>query len=252
MYQEITFKMIKKIFNIIRKEKPKITFWSIIDGLEKIVPVLPAKEVIPDWWKNAEKFVDNSLKDKGTVKNCPSFPEYLSQGYVVPLWCDLNINVQKDKCEWTTTDKIFNCQFHTDEQYKNYLPEYAKNNVATVLKPDCPWRVKTSDGYSVMQLPLYYDYNSIFEVLPGVIWSDIYHELNQQMIIKKYGEFFIKRGTPLAVYFPFKRENLDFEIQGPNEINRKWEYETYAMVRTKFRGAYKIQQNITKKCPFKI
>ena len=72
----ITFKMIKKIFNIIRKEKPKITFWSVIDGLEKIVPILPAKEVIPDWWKNTERFIDNSFEDKGTVKNCPSFPEY--------------------------------------------------------------------------------------------------------------------------------------------------------------------------------
>ena len=31
-----------------KKEKPVIKWWSVIDGLEKVVPILPAKEVIPD------------------------------------------------------------------------------------------------------------------------------------------------------------------------------------------------------------
>ena len=52
-------------------------------------------------------------------------------------------------------------------------------------------------GWSVWQLPMYYDFNPLFEVLPGIIWSDRHHEINQQMLMKRYGEFTIKRGTHL-------------------------------------------------------
>ena len=44
--------MIKKLFTFWKKkEKPKITWWSTIEGLEKVVPIVPAKEYVPDWWK---------------------------------------------------------------------------------------------------------------------------------------------------------------------------------------------------------
>ena len=76
-----------------QKEKPVIKWWSTIEGLEKVVPVLPAKEVIPDWWKRVERMITNKTGDKGTVKNCPALPEYMSQGFVVPLWCDRFIMV---------------------------------------------------------------------------------------------------------------------------------------------------------------
>ena len=90
--------MIKKLFTFWKKkEKPKIHWWSVIEGLEKVVPIVPAKEYIPDWWKRVERIIANNnesdLKNKGTIKNCPSFPEYLTQGFVVPLWCDLHLQV---------------------------------------------------------------------------------------------------------------------------------------------------------------
>ena len=78
--------MIKKLFTIWKKkEKPKITWWSTIEGLEKVVPIVPAKDYIPDWWKRVERMIDGSVDNKGTVRNCPSFPEYITQGFVVPL-----------------------------------------------------------------------------------------------------------------------------------------------------------------------
>ena len=206
--------MIKKVFSIFKKEeKPKITWWSVIDGLEKVVPILPAKEVIPEWWKVVERYVDDNIENKGTVKNCPSFPEFITQGYVVPLWCDLHLNIQHDKFEWKTPEKMFSFSSHSDIQFRDFVPQHIRDNSSMVLKPNCPWRVKTSPGYSVWQMPMYYHYSPVFEVLPGIIWSDIHHEVNQQMLMKKYGQFTLKRGTPLAVYIPFKREKYDFEIK---------------------------------------
>ena len=94
-----------------KKEKPVIKWWSVIDGLEKVVPIVPAKEYVPDWWTRVERMVD-SLEAKGSVKNCPSMPEYMTQGFVVPLWCDLYVNVQHDKWEWRSPNKDFNFTSH--------------------------------------------------------------------------------------------------------------------------------------------
>ena len=244
--------MIKKLFTFWKqREKPKIHWWSVIDGVEKVTPVLPAREFIPDWWKKVERFISKKHDQKGTVRNCPSFPEYINQGFVVPLWCDLHITIKHDGYEWHTPDKMFSFSSHSDVQFRDYLPQHMKDNTSMVLKPSCPWRVKTPPGWSVWQLPMTYHYNPIFETLPGIIWSDIHHEINQQMLMRQYGEFLIPRGTPLAMYVPYERNKYTYDVSGPNEQNSKWANTSYAYVRTKFKGGYKLHQAEVKKCPVK-
>ena len=243
--------MIKKLFTFWKqREKPKITWWSVVDGLEKVVPILPAKEVIPDWWKRVEKMKDH-YKLKGSVKACPSFPEYVTQGFVVPLWCDLHLEIEHDKFKWETPDKMFSFANHADVQFRDYLPQHMKDNTSMVLKPNCPWRIKTPPGWSVWQLPMTYHYNPFFETLPGIIWSDIHHEINQQMLMKQYGEFLIPRGTPLAMYVPYKRNKYTYEIEGPTQENAKWTNYSFCHTRSKFKGGYKLHQAKVKKCPVK-
>ena len=231
-----------------KKEKPVIKWWSVIEGLEKIVPILPAKEVIPDWWTRVERMI-NSVAGKGTIRNCPSFPEYLAQGFVVPLWTDLNINMTHDEFKWNTPEKAFQFSSHADTQFRDWVPKHVRDNSSMILKPSCPWRVKTPPGWSMWQLPMTYDFNPLFEVMPGIIWTDIHHEINQQMLMKRYGEFLIKRGTPLAMYVPYERKKYDFTIEGPNKENAGWANTSYLHVRSKFRGGYKLHQAEVKKCP---
>mgnify|MGYP001238669998 CR=1 FL=1 len=242
----------KKVFTFWKqKEKPKIHWWSTIQGVEKVTPIVPAKEYIPDWWKRVGRMLDDNIKNKGSVKNCPSFPEYITQGFVVPLWTDVHLNIEHDKYEWHSPDNMFNFSSHGKNQFLDFVPQHVKDNSSIILKPNCPWRVKTPPGWSVWQLPMYYHFNNIFETLPGIIWSDIHHEINQQMMIKKYGEFVIKRGTPLAMYVPYERNKYTYDVSGPNTENAKWANESYIHVRSKFRGGYKLHQAEVKKCPIK-
>ena len=146
---------------------------------------------------------------------------------------------------------MFSFTQHADVQFRDWVPKHVKDNTSMVLKPACPWRIKTPPGWSVWQLPMYYDFNPVFEVLPGIIWSDRHHEINQQMLMKRYGEFFIKRGTPLAMYVPYERNKYTYDVSGPNEQNAKWNNESFLQVRTKFKGGYKLNQAKAKKCPVK-
>lgn len=248
------------MLNILKPKPVKVVWWSTVEGLEKVTPVIPSKDApLPSYWKDIPRYTSDSVLDKGTAKACPAIPELFEAGYVVPLWCDTHFSFEPKKdgtkgVTYTVTpaDSRFEFTHHSDDQFRDYLPEHVQQKIKMVLKTNCPWRVKTPPGYSVLQLPLYYHFDKLFEVLPGPIWTDIHHEINQQMLIKEFGEFTLKRGHPLALYVPYRREEFTLEIQGKTLENTSWDKEAGTHIWTKFRSGYKLHQSEVKqrKCPF--
>ena len=56
----------------------------------------------------------------GNMKNCPSFSDYFTKGYIVPMWTDsyLYFNSETNDWKWTTSDDKFSWQYHSNHQYK--------------------------------------------------------------------------------------------------------------------------------------
>ena len=228
--------------------KPKIEFISMADGLESIEECIPkpAKNFIPQWFKDIPPRVPN------TVKFCPSFTDYFSMGYVLPMWTDVRLSfnrVSEDQTEWSwnTPSQNFTVEAHTDGQFTDYVkPSFLGIDGEIIFKANCPWRIITPKGWSVLQLPLFYNFNKEFSVLPGIIDTDIHHEINQQILYhgnKK--EIEIKRGTPLALYVPFKREDayLDADVRFANEKDMKKINKQLLHFNTLFRpGVYRKMQ----------
>jgi hypothetical protein len=193
--------------------KPKIEFISSLDGLESIEECKPkpAKNFIPQWFK------DIPSNEPRTVKICPSFPDYFSMGYVLPMWADTDLVYDKDadQYKWNTSDKIFQIEVHGNNQFIDYVdPSFQGIDGQFVFKALCPWSIITPPGWSVLQLPLFYNFNKEFSILPGVIDTDIHHEINQQILYHGNNEkITIKRGTPLALYIPFKRDSLSIPLE---------------------------------------
>ena len=237
----------------------KVIFWSIIKGLEEIVPLQPAKNYIPEWWKNTPSFIPNieencSIpKERATIKVCPSVQDWFSQGYVLPMWYDVHIDIKENgEIEVLGSDEnlLRNSTFMPEGAYTSWLPE--QQNAVAVFRPACPWRIKTPVGYSCYQFPMWYHFNPDFEVPPGPVWSDEYHVINPQVIIKHYGVTKINRGTPLCVFVPYKREPDDtfhYEIKRRDEECKILEQKTELMVRTKMIGGYKEMQKEKGGCP---
>lgn len=246
------------MLNILIPKTKKITWWSVVKGLEKVCPIIPAKDApLPSYWKDIPRTKSSDLFDKGTAKACPALPDFWELGYVVPLWSDTLLKFERNEqggVSYTAkcSDGRFNFTHHGDDQFRDFLPARVQGSVQMVLKANCPWRVKTPDGYSMIQLPMSYHYDPVFEVLSGVIWTDIHHEINQQMVIKECGEFLLRRGHPLAMYVPYRREDFTTEIQGPTPENEQWDMEVRTNLWTKIRGGYRLRQSEAKKrkCPF--
>jgi hypothetical protein len=204
------------------KKSDKIQFISTIEGLESLPEYLPkpAKSFIPEWFKN----IPSSIENVTTVKNCPSFPDYFSQGYIIPMWCDVKLNSNGDSWSWNTPSSLVSWDVHGNEQFL----DYTKTNFhgvegQMVFKAICPWRIITPPGWSVLQLPLFYHFNQDWSILPGVLDTDIHHEVNQQVLYHGNGrDVTINSGDPFVLYIPFKRsEKLKKEIRYQNKEDKK-------------------------------
>ncbi len=185
----------------------KIQFISTYEGLETIEECLPrpAKHFIPDWFKN----IPSQVEDAVTVKYCPSFPDYFSQGYILPMWTDVKLKSDGDYWSWESSHENTKWDIHPNKQFLSYTDaSFSGTPGQFVFKAYCPWMIITPPGWSVLQLPLFYHFNSEWSVLPGIIDTDRYHYINQQVLYHGNGETVtIKSGTPFVAYIPFKRSN---------------------------------------------
>lgn len=192
----------------------KIQFISTVKGLESVEECLPrpAKHFIPQWFKD----VPPKIGETATVRNCPSFPDYFSQGYIIPMWTDLKMKYKDEVADFQLSATRFTFSTHANEQMLDHKkPSFTGVEGQHIFKADCPWRIVTPPGWSVLQLPLFYHFNQEWSVLPGVIDTDIHSEINQQILYHGNGkEVKINCGDPLVLYIPFKRSNkLKHEIR---------------------------------------
>ena len=203
------------------RKSDMIEFISTVEGLESIEECLPrpAKNFIPQWFKDIPNDYDL------TVKVCPSFPDYFSQGYIIPMWSDVDLRSDPiDGWSWNTPTSLASWDIHGNDQFLNYT-EAKFNGIdgQFVFKANSPWKIITPPGWSVLQLPLFYHFNKEWSVLPGIIDTDIFFTVNQQVLYHGNGNTIsIKRGDPFVLYVPFKRSNkLKQEIRYQNENDKK-------------------------------
>lgn len=222
-----------------------ITFVSMIEGLESIDECLPkpAKHFIPQWFRD----IPNSIPN--TVKICPSFPDYFSQGYVIPMWSDVKLKYDKESLEWQyeAPNNFSEFDLHHNTQFTDYvLPSFKGVSGSAVFKARSPWRIITPPGWSVLQLPLFYHFNSDWSVLPGIIDTDIHNEVNQQILYHGNDDSItINRGDPLALYIPFERKSkLEFDVRYQTQEDMKMFNSKDFQFRTKLKpsGVYRNLQ----------
>jgi len=239
-----------------------IEFISTIKGLESVEECLPkpAKHFMPKWFKDVprtltpeQQQVPGAINGLGisTVKTCPSFPDYFSLGYILPMWCDSIISYDENtkRFDWSTSSELFNWNIHANSQFLDWSNAKFNGSPAKfTFKPNCPWKIITPKGWSVLQLPLFYHFEQNWSAMPGVIDTDIIHEISQPVLYHGNGEQVqIDRGDPFVLYIPYERKSkLDLEIRyqtqkdedlfnktkvdlaskfTPNGLYRKWQRE---------------------------
>lgn len=216
-----------------KKEKPVINFISRIDGLETIEAArpVPANKFVPDWWKKVPFYLTENEKwfpDNITVKQCPAFSDLFSSGYILPMWADTVIRFNSKTQEFTSKigrDNLpLGANLLSPQPFQPYMFSDYTEYTFLGSKALCtfqfinPWDIITSPGYEIFQMPLFYHHNSKWSILPGTYDGfNISTDKLEAAIFVDDEEIFIKQGTPLVQYIPYKRDSFDLNIRSAND-----------------------------------
>lgn len=135
-------------------KKPTVTIDAFVPdnyafALE-YAPIQKASKFLPEWFKNLPSLNKNIDKVKKNVKGCPGFISSLTDGFIVPMWCDLRLEWNQEDFYYAFSDRLSAIKFHSNEQASGFLDNY------WILKVESPWLFSFSKHTKINQLPLTY------------------------------------------------------------------------------------------------
>jgi hypothetical protein len=197
--------------------KKNIEFFATSQDVELLVPEpKPAKQYLPNWYKEVMPVTYKSLKFDNfgnvqtNIKNCIPFMDMMTSGYIQESWVDIEIREKDGHIEYfysgSSSKDAPVIMSHRDRSsvpvQEDFYPfEFIWNQA---------WSPKLPRGYSCI---VSHPFNRIelpFHTIGGIIDSDKFSHSsggNLPFYIKKGFSGLIPAGTPLYQIIPFKRED---------------------------------------------
>ena len=212
-----------------KKKLPQIYFTCDEWAIRKYAPIQSAKKFLPLSFKNMETYLikkEHVLDSVKTIKSCPGIVDFCSSGFVIPAWCDIEINPAHDGK--SVSVRYSHPKFKQGSHDPAVIQDFMSNkfNVRMSVKLDNPWYMWAAEGYSLMYFPMYYyDDSNNWEALSGIIDHDIgaiQSPIN--IMLKEPKQTIIKMGEPLVQVVPFKREEIIAYTGASNKVTQKRYY----------------------------
>jgi len=163
---------------------------------------------VPEWWKNTPSIVE----EHPTIKSCPAFIEYYKKGIVLPMWCEVEVQIQpkgEGLFTWKSAQKEFSITEHQQEQFKGFAKEDGYN-----LKIISPWFIKCKEEINfTFTQPIWNQRDTMFNLIltPGIVSfkSQMFSNLNyffQQKDIQQ--DINIQPLTPMVIMHPMSERKV--------------------------------------------
>lgn len=225
-------------------EVSEITFYTVDGYKDTIDEPKPCYKNIPEWYsKTTENTRTNSKcpfapgytpTPKTNIKTCPAVFDYLSTGYIIPSWDnfvfrnlnnEILVNWERNCLHEKDDNKVFNTHY-IEHQVKGMVTTGEKILYGGFHKLLSPWFVKTPPGISLyITNPSQYR-DKRFTTVDAVIhpdqqpisiqwffeWNTPIVETEDFSLIDTKNQV-IKRGTPLILIIPFRREKIKSNIE---------------------------------------
>jgi len=224
--------MFRNEMNFIISNKYNLVF-------EKFKPKLSCK-FLPQWFKNLPNSIDmksqfNVPFEIGTVKTCPGIRHTLTNGIILPAWTDLSININPDgSWAYFSADSSIRLTDHLQTQFFGFKEKFAH------IKIENPWRIKTKKiKYFYMTSPFYQN-ETDYEILPGIIEFYYQHVAHINLFFPKKNETYnvrINAGDPLVQLIDTSNDKLPlrYEMVSNDDLMNK-----YSNKKITFLNTYKL------------
>lgn len=206
-----------------RRRSPAIHFRCAPEDKGVIAEPVPAKSVMPDWLKKLPPVDEARLcaRDNGqTVKRCLPFLDAMTTGYILPLAATVRLEI---KDEGRTVD----AGWEFDRTMVSPHGPHQVSGNPREPRPPCKfhnyWTIETPPGWSCLFVPCLNRYNPLFDVVAGVVDTDLYRAQIHFPFFATGpdGVHTIEKGTPLVQIIPFPRKSRELAFRVATETENE-------------------------------
>lgn len=198
--------------NKIKKVKPgQVRITPVDNRFYNDVPYINSKTALPSWFRRTQK-------GGMSVRSCSGISDYLELGLTIPAWTSFKFTPNISAGVWEITADALNppidyvpaSGFIFSQTGSCPMTDARKIEKMSYPKLHSPWRIQTAPGWSSLLLPIHYEENENYSILPAIVNTDYYQIVNIVLNVKTDREFVIRQGTPLAHIIPMQRKH-DFK-----------------------------------------
>lgn len=211
----------KKNKNIskIKKVKPgSIRVTPMDNRFMASAPYVNNSQSLPKWFRQIHK-------GHGSIRSCAGVSDFLNAGITIPAWTNFYFAPNIEQNVWSISADNMNppigfewaSNFSFNQTGKCPMTDIRKIEKMSYPKLVTPWRIQTAPGWSSLILPVHYEENEDYSILPVIVHTDFYQVANIVLNVKTNSEFSIKYQTPLVQVIPFKRNSDITEIEFMDE-----------------------------------
>jgi len=173
----------------------------------------------PSWWSTLPSL-------PSSYRRCYGINDLMQNGFSINMWCDVDVthdhseqrmnvrlSAREFQCESFSFDQLGHCPITNDRE----LTEVAFPKLVS------PFNVRTPKGWSILTFQHPLSYSCDYQVMPGVIHTDFYHEINVVLNLMTGRDFTIKAGTPMLYCLPIRRSEMGVLkniVYGGEEVSR--------------------------------
>lgn len=200
---------------------PKIEFVCDARDHSVIAEPVPAKSVIPDWFRKlpaVDKSQVHATNNGLTIKRCMPFLDAMTTGWVLPVGATVRLEIKDNGATVDAGWEIDRVMVSNHGMHQVAGNPYGH-------RPPCKlhnyWTVKTPPGWSCLFLPLLNRPNSVIEIVCGVVDTDSYQSLINFpfFAVAADGVYTLERGTPMVQIIPFQRDTTHIAGQVRTETS---------------------------------
>jgi len=191
--------------------------------LEDVKPYKSGGKKLPTWFK---------IAPKEGIRRCAGVLEFLETGIIIPAWTDFSFQPVPELGGWEVNIGQMPFASHQFESQPfpiattGECPMTRVRSIESAPYPKLvnPYSIVTAKGWSSIIQGIPYEPNNHYDVVPAIVHTDYYHQMNVVLNLKGSEPFVIRYGEPLVQIFPFKRSGNFETIKFGTENEYKFVY----------------------------
>lgn len=206
-----------------KKKKIVVDVFTNSRAAYELFPIQPAIRHVPNWFKKIPSVYKMYHDDRpdmydsvGTLKNCPGFINLYKTGFILPAWCDIQVNTFKngeiDVLQASSHPQRTDSVAHADFQLGAPENKTFNNLIHTKFHP--PWQIHEKTGIRMlMTAPSWNQYPSMVpNIVPGIVDIKCAMQANINTFWPKISKRYeIEAGTPMLHIIPLTEDHVELK-----------------------------------------